>query len=286
MQDFPESIKRVLITGGAGFIGGTLAKRLLKETELEITIIDKLGYASSLKPIHQVINKYSIPLERYKFLKIDIVNHEQIKAAIESTKPNIIFHLAAESHVDRSIEGPRVFLESNIIGTFNLLEAAKNYWENITPTEKNNFKLIHISTDEVFGSVEGNDLFTEKSNYKPTSPYSASKAASDHLIKAWHHTYKLPTIITNSSNNYGPWQFPEKLIPIIINNAVTSKEIPIYGDGKNIRDWIYVEDHIEALITVSQKGKIGDSYCIGTGEQRNNDEVVEIICNLLDIFFG
>jgi len=277
MINFNKNINRILITGGSGFIGGTLIRRLLNNSDINIYNLDKLSYASNLEVIN---NKFD--QKRYKLLKVDLTNKEETKKAIDEVNPDIIFHLAAESHVDRSIKGPRVFIESNIIGTFNLLESVLIHWQSLTSTRKKSFRFIHISTDEVFGSLGQNGLFSEESSYNPSSPYSASKAASDHLVKSWNITYGLPTIITNSSNNFGAWQLPEKLIPLIIINGISGKTIPIYGDGKNIRDWIYVEDHIDALIKVAQKGKIGHSYCIGGGQEKSNEEIVELICDLLD----
>ena len=274
---FPESIKRVLITGGAGFIGGTLVRRLLNKTKLTVFNLDKLGYASNLDQINNFSN-----LDRYKFLKIDLLNIEDTKEAIKLSNPDIVFHLAAESHVDRSISAPRNFLESNVIGTFNLLEALMPHWELIPSEKKTNFRLIHVSTDEVFGSLGRHGHFSEESPYSPNSPYSATKAASDHIVKSWHKTFGLPTIVTNSSNNFGAWQLPEKLIPLIIVNALSNKPFPIYGDGKNIRDWIYVEDHVDALLKVALNGRVGDSYCIGGSQEKSNNEIVELICKILD----
>ena len=274
---FSQYLNRVLITGGSGFIGGTLIRRLLKNTKLNIFNLDKFGYASNSE-IHNQFNK----LSRYKLLKVDLSNFEDTKMAIKVADPDIVFHLAAESHVDRSIAGPRIFLESNIIGTFNLLEALMPHWESLSMARKDNFRLIHVSTDEVFGTLGASGQFCEESQYSPNSPYSATKASSDHLVNSWHQTYGFPSIITNSSNNFGPWQLPEKLIPVIIINALLNKPIPIYGDGKNIRDWIYVEDHINALIKVALNGRIGDKYCIGGGQEKSNLEIVDLICKFLD----
>ncbi len=277
MINFSKAFNRILITGGSGFIGGTLVRRLLKEKNLKIFNIDKLGYASNFDMFNE-----KLYLDRYKVLKIDLSNFEDTKTAIKLINPDIVFHLAAESHVDRSISGPRKFLESNVIGTFNLLEALRSHWELLSPTRKDFFRLIHISTDEVFGSLGPDGFFSEESPYNPSSPYSATKAASDHLVKSWNRTYGIPIIITNSSNNFGPGQFPEKFIPVIILNALLSKPIPIFGDGKNIRDWLYVEDHIDALIKISLTGKVGDSYCIGGQKEKSNEEIVNVICELLD----
>ena len=280
---FSKNYKRVLITGGAGFIGGALIRKLLIKTNSVIYNLDKMGYASDLNSIEITINSLKeYKKNRHFHLKSDLNNLEAINEALAFSNPDVIFHLAAESHVDRSIHGPSQFVNSNILGTFNLLEAVRSFWLNLTESRRNKFKLIHISTDEVFGSLSDKGKFNELSPYKPRSPYSASKAASDHLVNAWHHTYGLPTIITNCSNNYGPWQYPEKLIPVIIKKAINQEKIPIYGDGLNIRDWIYVEDHISALLTVLEKGIIGESYCIGGNNEITNIELANYICKLFD----
>jgi len=270
--------KNILVTGGAGFIGGTLIRRLLIETDFNIYNVDKLGYASNLQQFESFKES-----KRLKNFFIDLLSINDLNEVIKICRPDIVFHLAAESHVDRSIEGPEIFLKSNIIGTFNLLQALVLYRENLASLKKSNFRMIHVSTDEVFGSVDEGYFFSEKSQYKPRSPYSASKAASDHLVKAWGNTYGIPVIVTNCSNNYGPWQFPEKLIPVVINSALNNKRIPIYGTGENIRDWIFVEDHIDALLKVAFQGEIGESYCIGGGELKTNNEIVEMVCELLDL---
>ncbi len=269
---------KVLITGGAGFIGGCLVRRFLDFHE-NVTIfnLDKLSYASDLEGINKFKNN-----EQYFLIKVDLNNSLDIRKAIKEIDPDIIFHLAAESHVDRSIDNPKIFVESNIIGTFNLLEATREHWTNLQDSRKNEFRFLHISTDEVFGSLGEIGSFNEKTAYDPRSPYSASKAASDHLTNAWFHTYKLPIIKTNCSNNFGPYQFPEKFIPIIINKALNNSTIPIYGDGQNIRDWLYVEDHIDALILIAQEAEIGSSFCIGGNNEKSNFEVVNIICEFLD----
>ena len=267
-------INRILVTGGAGFIGGALVRRLLRETDAIVFNLDKLGYASDLSSIGEH--------PRHQLLKVDLVNAEATAAAVKQADPDLVFHLAAESHVDRSISGPGAFIESNVQGTFNLLQAARNHWEQLPGERKQQFRFQHISTDEVFGSLGATGRFSETTPYDPRSPYSASKAASDHLVRAWHHTYGMPVVLTNCSNNYGPWQFPEKLIPVVILKAVAGESIPLYGDGQNVRDWLFVEDHVDALLLVAQKGQIGESYCVGGFGERSNKEVVLEICNLLD----
>ena len=277
---------KILITGGGGFIGGAVIRKLLKESDSIIYNLDKMGYASDLTSIENVLINLNIEKDtRHKLLKTDLSNYSETLSAVEYSDPDLIMHLAAESHVDRSIEGPGEFIKSNIIGTFNLLEAAKVHYEKLSYERKNNFRFHHISTDEVFGTLGEEGQFNEDTKYDPRSPYSASKASSDHLVNSWHHTFGLPTLITNCSNNYGPWQYPEKLIPKIIINALRNSKIPIYGDGKNIRDWLYVEDHAEALIEVLSKGEIGQKYCIGGNEERSNNEIAEIVCNYLDIIY-
>ena len=271
---------RYLITGGAGFIGGALVRKLIINKKNIVFNLDKLGYASDLESIDNLNKKQNFG--NYTFLNVDLVDKENLYDAIEQANPDVIMHLAAESHVDRSIDEPHHFLESNIVGTFNLLQLAKEYWSNLESEKKENFKFHHISTDEVYGSLGEKGSFNELTSYDPRSPYSASKASSDHLVRAWYHTYNFPVLITNCSNNFGPWQFPEKLIPLVISKALDGKKIPIYGDGLNIRDWLYVEDHVEALILVIQKGKIGESYCIGGYGERTNKYIVELICSILD----
>jgi dTDP-glucose 4,6-dehydratase len=276
--------KKIFITGGAGFIGGALIRELINNTEATLYNFDKMGYASSLISINKTISEIGEDaFDRHIFLNGDLSKKEQIDKAIKIAKPDLIFNLAAESHVDRSINSPYQFIDSNIIGTFNLLECLRSYWDDLSNEEKNNFRIIHISTDEVFGSLPSEGSFTEDSPYDPRSPYAASKASSDHLMKAWQNTYGLPIIITNCSNNYGPWQYPEKLIPVIINKALNEKPIPIYGDGLNVRDWLYVEDHIMALIKVAEKGSLGQSYCIGGNSEITNVEIAKNICRLIDM---
>ncbi len=282
MSNFPNEIKKILVTGGAGFIGGALIRKLLIETNLLVYNLDKIGYASDLTSINQIIDRQSLIKKRYQFIHIDLKDKQEIKKAIISIKPDIIFHLAAESHVDKSIYEPEKFIDNNIIGTFNLLEAVRSYWKEISKEKQQFFKFHHISTDEVYGALGLTGFFSEKTPYSPSNPYSSSKAASDHLVKAWNTTYGIPTLISNCSNNYGPWQFPEKLIPQTIINAIQSKKIPLYGNGQNIRDWLFVDDHIDALLLIAKRGVIGTSYCIGGGEECNNNTVVESICTKLD----
>ncbi len=272
----------VLVTGGAGFIGGALITFLLERTNLKIINLDKLGYASDLSRINTTLNTLKIPEDRYKFICVDLTEREKIFEIVQRIAPDFVFHLAAESHVDNSIESPDIFLQSNVVGTFNLLEAVKNHWLNMTPERKDKFRFLHVSTDEVFGSLGPTGLFAEETAYNPRSPYSASKAASDHFVKAYFHTYNMPIIVTNCTNNYGPWQYPEKLIPVIILNGLNDDNIPLYGDGEYIRDWIFVNDHIEALFLVMKKGIIGSSYCIGSSEEHTNNEIAESICDVLD----
>ena len=268
--------KNIVITGGCGFIGSTLVKHILLNTEHNVINIDKLTYAGiggNLKDFEENNN--------YFFEKADICNFEKITNIFSKYVPDIIIHLAAESHVDRSIDGPYNFIQSNIIGTFTLLEVSRNYFKNL-PSNKT-FRFHHVSTDEVYGDLENSDkLFTEDSPYEPSSPYSASKASSDHLVRAWNRTYELPIVITNCSNNYGPYQFPEKLIPLVIMNAIEHKLIPIYGNGQQIRDWLFVEDHAKALLNVAENGILGETYNIGGNNEYTNLDVVQTICSILD----
>ena len=268
----------IIVTGGAGFIGSNFILSWLERFDEKIMNIDNLSYAADLNNLKDIENN-----SNYSFKKLNIQNQDEITTLIFETKPRAILNFAAESHVDRSIENPGNFINSNIIGTYSLLEASLQYWNSLGKGEKKNFRFFHISTDEVFGSLDMNDKkSTEKSPYKPNSPYSASKAASDHLVRAWHHTFGLPTLISNCTNNYGPHQHHEKLIPLIITNALDNKNLPIYGDGKNIRDWLYVEDHCEAIIKILANGKPGETYNIGGSCEKNNLEVVREICKILD----
>ena len=269
---------KLLITGGAGFIGSALVRGLISEKKHAVINYDKLSYAGNLDSL---IGASEYP--RYGFEQADICDAKELFRVFSKYQPTGIMHLAAESHVDRSIDGPTDFIDTNIVGTFNLLEAARHYYESLEEDKREQFRFHHISTDEVFGDLEGtDDLFTEETPYSPSSPYSASKAASDHLVRAWGRTYGLPVIITNCSNNYGPYHFPEKLIPHVILNAIHGKPLPIYGDGSQIRDWLYVEDHAKALIKVVTEGEIGETYNIGGHNEKTNLEVVETICDLLE----
>jgi dTDP-glucose 4,6-dehydratase len=270
----PDSCKRVLVTGGAGFIGGAVVRRLLNASDAQVLNLDKCGYASDLTGIGDH--------PRHRLLRVDLADAETTAAAVRQADPDLVLHLAAESHVDRSIEGPAAFLESNVIGTFNLLQAVRSHWQQLSADRQAAFRFHHISTDEVFGSLGPSGRFRETTPYDPRSPYSASKAASDHLVSAWHHTYGLPVVLTNCSNNFGPWQFPEKLIPVVILQAVAGEPIPLYGDGANVRDWLFVDDHVDALLLAATRGELGQSYCVGGHGERTNKQVVEAICTLLD----
>jgi dTDP-glucose 4,6-dehydratase len=269
---------KYLITGGAGFIGANFIHYLLQyEPNAHILNIDKLTYAGNLESLKEAQNK-----PNYQFLQIDICDQIAIHNAIQEYKPTTIVHFAAESHVDRSIDGPESFIQTNIVGTYQLLNQSMQYWKSLTEDAKKNFRFLHVSTDEVFGSLGETGYFTEETNYAPNSPYSASKASSDHLVRAWFHTYGFPVLTTNCSNNYGSYQFPEKLIPVIIFNAINEKPLPIYGDGSNIRDWLFVEDHCRAIHCVIKQGKLGETYNVGGNNEKSNLDVVETICDLLD----
>ena len=277
------TMQRVLVTGGAGFIGGAVVRRLLSETSAMVFSLDKLGYASDVSGIEETLAGLGALGEgRYRLMQVDLADAESVAAAVKEADPDLVLHLAAESHVDRSIDGPEAFLTSNICGTFSLLQAARAHWEALPESRQEAFRFHHISTDEVFGSLGANGRFTEDTPYDPRSPYSATKAASDHLVMAWHHTYGLPVVLTNCSNNYGPWQFPEKLIPVVILKAVAGEPIPLYGDGANVRDWLFVEDHVDALLLAATQGRVGESYCVGGHGERTNKQVVEAICAVLD----
>ena len=269
---------KILVTGGAGFIGSAVIRHIIQNTNNQVLNIDKLTYAGNLESLKEVDQH-----PNYQFKQIDICDTEQITAAIDVFQPNAIMHLAAESHVDRSIDGPAAFIQTNIVGTYTLLEAARKYWMGLDAEAQQNFRFHHISTDEVYGDLEGTtDLFTETTSYAPSSPYSASKASSDHLVRAWYRTYGLPVIVTNCSNNYGPYHFPEKLIPLVILNALDAKPLPVYGNGQQIRDWLFVEDHARALYKVVTEGVVGETYNIGGHNEKQNIEVVKTICKILD----
>ncbi|OLQ86634.1 dTDP-glucose 4,6-dehydratase [Vibrio ponticus] len=269
---------KIMVTGGAGFIGSALVRYVINNTDDEVVNIDKLTYAGNLESLHGIDNN-----KRYTFEKVDICDRSELERIFTKYKPDVVMHLAAESHVDRSIDGPAAFIETNIVGTYNILEASRLYWLSLSENKKQSFLFHHISTDEVYGDLEDTDeLFTESTSYAPSSPYSASKASSDHLVRAWNRTYGLPTIITNCSNNYGPYHFPEKLIPLMILNALEGKHLPVYGSGNQIRDWLYVEDHARALYKVVSKGCIGETYNIGGHNEKSNIEVVKTVCSLLE----
>ena len=267
-----------LVTGGAGFIGSAVVRELINNTQNNVVNIDKLTYAGNLESLQEIENN-----ERCTFIQADICDADKMDAVLAEFKPDIIMHLAAESHVDRSIDGPAEFIQTNIVGTFTLLNSAKKYWSALSEDLKAQFRFHHISTDEVYGDLDGtDDLFTETTSYSPSSPYSASKASSDHLVRAWYRTYDLPVVITNCSNNYGPYHFPEKLIPLTILNALEGKALPIYGQGTQIRDWLYVEDHARALIKVAIQGSVGETYNIGGHNEKQNIDVVKTICAILE----
>ena len=273
-----KNIKTILVTGGAGFIGSELVRYLINSTTHNVINVDKLTYSGNLQSLESINNS-----NRYHFEQIDICDEIEFQRVLSENEPDIIIHLAAESHVDRSIDGPKDFIHTNIVGTYNILEQSKQYWQSLKGEKKDHFRFLHVSTDEVYGDLDGtDDYFSEETSYNPSSPYSASKASSDHLVRAWHRTYNLPVLITNCSNNYGPYQFPEKLIPHIILNAISAKELPVYGDGKQIRDWLFVNDHVQALMTVALNGAIGETYNIGGNNEIQNIDVVKRICEILD----
>jgi dTDP-glucose 4,6-dehydratase len=266
-----------VVTGGAGFIGSAVARKIITQTEHRVCVVDKLTYAGNLASLAPVCAN-----PRFAFKKVDIADSASMRTVFERFRPDVVMHLAAESHVDRSIDGPGAFIETNIVGAYHLLQETLRYFRDLPQARKSAFRFHHVSTDEVYGSLGAEGSFNESTPYAPSSPYSASKASSDHLVRAWGHTYGLPIVVTNCSNNYGPCQFPEKLIPLMILNALEGKPLPVYGDGMNVRDWLYVDDHVDALLTVAQRGKIGETYNVGGDNQWPNVKVVERICAILD----
>jgi len=270
-------MKKILVTGGAGFIGSALIRHLIANTSDHVVNLDKLTYAGNLQSLVSVADS-----PRYCFERVDICDAKEVARVFHQHQPDAVMHLAAESHVDRSISGPAAFIQTNIVGTYTMLEAARSYWNSLDGAKEAGFRFHHISTDEVYGSLGENGFFTEQTAYQPNSPYSASKAASDHLVRSWHHTYGLPVVTTNCSNNYSPYHFPEKLIPLMILNAVSAKPLPIYGKGDNVRDWLYVDDHARALRLVLEKGRLGETYNIGGWNEKTNLEVVQAVCAILD----
>ncbi len=268
---------RILITGGAGFIGSALVRNLIATTDHEILVFDKLTYAGVLASLEPAASS-----NRYQFVQGDICDAGAVAAAMETFKPHVVAHLAAESHVDRSIDGPGEFIQTNVVGTFVMLQQALAHYRSLSEVEKADFRFHHISTDEVFGSLGETGFFTETTAYDPRSPYSASKASSDHLVRAWGHTFGLPVLVTNCSNNYGPYHFPEKLIPLIILRALAGEPLPVYGDGTNVRDWLFVDDHARALQAVFERGQPGETYNVGGNAERRNIDVVQVICSVLD----
>ena len=269
--------KRILVTGGAGFIGSALVRHLIAESDHHVLNVDALTYAGNLSSLAQVEGS-----NRYRFAQADICDTARMAALITEFQPDIVTHLAAESHVDRSIDGPAAFIETNLVGTFSMLRATLDYWRTLPAEGQAAFRFHHISTDEVFGALGDEGYFTEATAYDPRSPYSASKAGSDHLVRAWHHTYGLPIVLTNCSNNYGPYHFPEKLIPLMIIKCLAGEALPVYGTGANVRDWLYVDDHVRALRAVFERGVVGDSYMVGGNAERTNLQVVHVICDTLD----
>lgn len=269
--------RMVLVTGGAGFIGSALVRHLIEETDYAVVNVDKLTYAGNVANVERVASD-----PRYHFEQVDITDAPAVSGLFDRYRPEAVMHLAAESHVDRSIDGPAAFIQTNVVGTYTLLEAARAYWMDLAGEEKERFRFLHVSTDEVFGSLGNEGFFTEETPYDPRSPYSASKAGSDHLVRAWQHTFGLPTMVTNCSNNYGPYQYPEKLIPVAILKALAGEPIPVYGSGQNVRDWLYVEDHVRALWRVVQQGSPGETYNVGGHNEKTNLEVVQTICSILD----
>ncbi len=269
---------RILLTGGCGFIGSAVVRHLIRSTRHSVVNVDRMTYAASEDALEEALGN-----PRHTLVRADVADLPAMQAVFAQHRPDAVMHLAAESHVDRSIDGPSVFIQTNVVGTFSLLEAARGYWSGLDGAAKTAFRFHHISTDEVFGALDVDDPpFTETTPYDPRSPYSASKAASDHLVRAWHHTYGLPTFVTNTTNNYGFWHFPEKLIPLVTINAIEGRELPVYGDGSNVRDWLFVEDHASALVRAVENGEPGETYAIGARQPRSNLQVVQAICRTLD----
>jgi dTDP-glucose 4,6-dehydratase len=273
-----SEIQTFVVTGGAGFIGSAVVRYLISETEHRVCVLDSLTYAANLDSLAPVMGNL-----RFTLIRADICDGPAVAKALARIQPDVIMHLAAESHVDRAIDGPHQFIETNVIGTYVLLQSALVYWRGLTKARQGAFRFHHVSTDEVFGSLASEGRFSEESPYRPNSPYSASKAASDHLARAWRHTYGLPVVMSNCSNNYGPCQFPEKLVPLTILNALEGKRLPVYGDGSNVRDWLFVEDHARALLVIAQRGRLGETYNVGGSSERRNIDVIRQICALLDI---
>jgi len=272
-----QNSRRILVTGGAGFIGSALVRHIITKTMHSVVNVDALTYAGNLQSLVEIEND-----ARYQFEHINICDGAALRRVFKNYRPDAVMHLAAESHVDRSIDGPAAFIQTNVVGTFELLQAAYDYWRELDKSGQTKFRFHHVSTDEVYGSLGEQGLFTELTAYQPNSPYSASKAGSDHLVRAWFHTYGLPVVTSNCSNNYGPYQFPEKLIPLVILNALDNKPLPVYGSGENVRDWLYVEDHVEALLLVMQQGQLGQTYNIGGHNEKTNLQVVKAVCSILD----
>jgi dTDP-glucose 4,6-dehydratase len=268
---------KILVTGGAGFIGSAVIRLLINDTDHQVVNLDKLTYAGNLESLDSVSSS-----DRYAFEQVDICDSVEIARVYKEHQPDAVMHLAAESHVDRSIDGPAAFIETNIVGTYILLEEGRKYWSTLDDSKRSEFRFHHVSTDEVYGDLEDDGFFTEETPYAPSSPYSASKASSDHLVRSWYRTFGLPVLLTNCSNNYGPYHFPEKLVPLVILNAIEGKPLPVYGDGCQIRDWLYVEDHAKALVTVLTKGEVNETYNVGGYNEKKNIEVVKTICSLLD----
>lgn len=268
---------KILVTGGAGFIGSAMCRYFIQETEHQVVNLDALTYAGDLSTLESISHN-----TRYAFEHANICDAAALERIFSEHKPDAVMHLAAESHVDRSIDGPSIFVQTNIVGTYNMLQAARQYWDKLPDSQKKNFRFHHISTDEVYGTLGKTGKFNEHTAYKPNSPYSASKASADHLVRAWHETFKIPVVLSNCSNNYGPYQFPEKLIPVLILNALSGKQLPIYGRGENIRDWLYVEDHVRALYLVLTRGRIGEQYAIGGNAEMKNIDIAHSVCRILN----